>query len=191
MILGLDGKRWKPFWFKNREEKNRNPPEGNRLVWQIILWLEMRRSVPNLIFLPNFFERYKNSEEKNWNPLKERSRRKCLIHSKVLGKWQGQGKYFTMRLEIGRSVPNIIFLIILWRTVSICLFYKLREENAWNNHQSTEKSGKLFWIVGDRPEYFSVLFVTIPKCLYFPKHHRLENNWRKEENVLGNLSIWK
>jgi len=35
----------------------------------------------------------KNGKEKKRNPRKERSRRKCLIHSIL---WQGQGKYFTM-----------------------------------------------------------------------------------------------
>ena len=47
---------------------------------------------------------FKNGEEKKRNPRKERSRRKCLIHSRKY--WQGQGKYFTMPfLEIRRRVP--------------------------------------------------------------------------------------
>ena len=71
-ILSLDEVSWKPFMVKNGEEKNRNPPEGNRVIWQTTLRLEIRRSVPNIIFLPSFAGRYKkNSEEKNWNPRKE------------------------------------------------------------------------------------------------------------------------
>jgi DNA-binding protein H-NS len=50
------------------------------------------------------FSEYKNGEEKKRNPRKERSRRKCLIHSRKY--WQGQGKYFTMSfLEMRRRVP--------------------------------------------------------------------------------------
>ncbi len=36
-IQSLGEMRWKPFLIKDREEKNRNPPEGNRIIWQIIL----------------------------------------------------------------------------------------------------------------------------------------------------------
>ncbi len=39
-IQSLGEMRWKPFLIKNREEKNRNPPEGNRIIWQITLKLE-------------------------------------------------------------------------------------------------------------------------------------------------------
>ncbi len=78
-------------------------------------------------------------------------------------------------LQLRWSVPYLIFLIILRRNVRYVDLIKQREENAWSSFRSAEKSSKLFWIVGDRPEYFSVLFERVSICLYFPKFHPLEN----------------
>ncbi len=69
-IQSLGEMSWKPFMVKNGEEKNRNPPEGTRVPWQITLELELRRRVPNIIFLPTFRERCKNPEERSRNPRK-------------------------------------------------------------------------------------------------------------------------
>ncbi len=98
-------------------------------------------------------------------------------------------------LELVEIVRNI-FLSCLRQfrdgsKCSICLLCQTERGNAWNNHRNAEKSGKLFWIVGDRPEYFSVLWETISKWKYFSKCHQLENIWRWVEIIFFNQHLTK
>ena len=53
---------------------------------------------------------------------------------------------------------------------------KRREKNDWKIINEQENLANYSATSGDRPGYFSVLFAKLSKSLYFPKHHRLENN---------------
>ena len=68
-----------------------------------------------------------------------------------------------------------IFLIVLRQGVRYVYPIKRREENAWSNFQNTERSGKLFWIVGDCPRGFSCLVWQNFDMFTFSKN---STNWK-------------